>query len=149
MDAKWERLKASKAHADGDKEGLRMELNGGFRQKEGAKRHQKAIIEFICDKNKTGLEGLWDPEDKYEEGGEDEKRKREETDGDEKKQTNRGYDMEKSSLKYISYKADDPDTSRDVLRLEWYTKHACEDQTEKDDAEKKSSWGFFTWFILM
>jgi hypothetical protein len=149
MDAKWERLKASKAHADGEKEGLRMELNGGFRQTDGEKRYQQAIIEFTCDKEKTGLEGLWDPEDKYEDDGDDEKSKREETDGDEKNKTNRGYDMEKSSLKYLSYKPDAADESRDILRLEWYTKHACEDQTEKDDAEKKSGWGFFTWFILM
>jgi len=150
MDAKWERLKASKSNSDQGKEGLRMELNGGYRKQENSKRYQKAIIEFICDKDKTGLEGLWDPEDKYEDDGEDEKRKREEAeDDDEKKQTNRGYDPEKSSLKYVSYKQDAEDEKRDILRLEWYTKHACEDQKDEDDAEKKSSWGFFTWFILM
>jgi autophagy-related protein 27 len=150
MDAKWERLKASKSHADEGKEGLRMELNGGFRKdQEGNKRKQKAIIEFICDPNKTGLENLWDPEDKYDDDDEEEAKKRDDKEEDEKKNTNKNYDPEASSLKYISYKEDATDSNIDVLRLEWLTKHACEDEKEKEDAEKSSHWGFFTWFILM
>jgi len=148
MDATWERLKASKSHADEGKEGLRMVLNGGFHKvADGGKRKQKAIIEFTCDPDKTGLENLWDPEDKYDD---DEKtKKRDDKEDDEKKNANTGYDPEASSLKYVSYKVDATDSNTDVLRLEWLTKYACEDNKDKENAAKSSHWGFFTWFILM
>lgn len=160
MDAKWERLKASKSHADQGKEGLRIELKGGFRTDADKKtRKQKAIIEFTCDLEKTGLENLWDPEDKYDDDEEESKMKREEGDkdekngekdeGDENKKANKGYDPELSSLKFVSYEADGTDSKMDVLRLEWVTKHACEGEKEKEDAEQGSHWGVFTWFILM
>lgn len=142
LDAKWERLKASKSHSDEGKEGLRVEMRGGFHQVDGNKRFQKAIIEFICDPEKTGLENLYDPEDKYDDK---EKKKREEQaeEGD-----SRSYDPELSSLQFVSYGEDSGDSSIDTLRLNWFTRHACEDNKEKEDAEA-SHWGFFTWFILI
>ncbi|TVY71387.1 Autophagy-related protein [Lachnellula suecica] len=155
MDAKWERLKASKSHADEGKEGLRLELNGGVRVVGEKKRKQKAIIEFLCDPEKTGLENLYDPEDKYDDSDDNkvEKREEETDDGDkgdgEKEDANKGYDPEASSLRYIGYGEDGGDASIDVLRLEWTTRHACEGEKQKEDAEKKAGWGFFTWFILI
>lgn len=137
MNAKWELLKTSSSHADSEKEGLRVEMNGGFRKLESGKRKQKAIIEFICDKTRTGLEHLYDPEDKYEQTV-----KREENDG-----AADSEDPNSSSLKFVRY--DEGEGDADVLRLSWQTKYACEGSKDEQDAENGSHWGFFTWFILM
>lgn len=59
LNAQWTRLKTSSSNADSEKEGLRVELHGGeypFEQKHA--KPQKAIIEFLCDRDRTGLEGL-------------------------------------------------------------------------------------------
>lgn len=137
MEAKWERLKDSNSHADSDKDGLRVEMNGGFRKLESGKRNQKAIIEFICDQERTGLENLYDPGDKYED-----KAKREEDDGAEDKDR-----KDSSSLQYVGY--DQSGTDVDILRLSWRTKEACKGSKDQQDAEQAGHWGFFTWFILI
>lgn len=137
LNAKWARLKTSSSHSDSEKEGLRVELNGGFRQLETGKRNQKAIIEFVCDKTRSGLEHLYDPEDKYEENV-----KREEDDG-----ADDNEDPNSPSLRFVRYDQGEGDV--DVLRLSWRTKYACEDWKDQQDAEKAGHWGFFTWFILM
>ena len=137
MDAKWERLKTSPSHADSDKEGLRVELNGGFRELESGKRSQKAIIEFICDENRTGLENLYEPEDKYDE----DTVKREESDAVEED------DSDSPSLQFFGYDENNGDV--DILRLTWRTKYACENSKDEQDAEKAQHWGFFTWFIIV
>jgi hypothetical protein len=136
MNAKWERLTDSNSHADADKDGLRVELNGGFRGQGKEKRKQKAIVEFICDKWRKGDENLWDPEDKYDDG----KSKREETDPADD-------DPNSPSLTFLSYTPDKGDA--DVLRLEWRTKYACESSKEEEDEKNAQHWGFFTWFIIM
>jgi hypothetical protein len=139
MNAKWELLSKSKAHADVGKEGLRLELNGGWTIDDGITRKQKAIVEFLCDKDRKGDENLYDPEDKYSDG----KDKREEKEDDGKKDGNVEDDgPDSASLQFVSYDAD-------VLRLKWRTKFACEKSKEELDAEKNQHWGFFTWFILM
>ena len=131
MDAKWELLKNSKSHDDSTKEGLILEMNGGFRKAESGKsRPQKAIIEFLCDKSRTGLENLPKPEDPYEEV----KDKRE---GDKEEE-----DDGSPSLKFVRYDTDGKDA--DVLRLQWKTKYACEDANPVVE-----HWGFFTWFLIM
>ena len=103
---------------------------------------QMAIIEFVCDKERTGLEGdEKDDRDKDEDDTEDEKFRREESD-----------EMDSSkgkSLKFNSYKEETLDKKTvGVLRLEWRTKYACEDANE-DPGESSGRWGFFTWFIIM
>ncbi|RPB06221.1 hypothetical protein L873DRAFT_1797187 [Choiromyces venosus 120613-1] len=139
------RIKASDSHADSGKEGLRVVLNGGYYEK----KKQQAIVEFICDPTKTGLEGL----KKEEEGEGKEKRKREEEKkegGDkepEKKDPKEGEKAEEQSLKFISY--DTSNADRDVLRLEWKTKHACESVEKDPSADQGNHWGFFTWFIII
>lgn len=125
LDAKCTRLKTSKSQ---EKEGLRIELNGGVYG--DPERKQNAVVEFLCDPDRTGRETDLDPEDKYE-GGESEP-----IEGD-------------SSLKFISYGPDLPDTKVDTLRLEWHTKYACESQKDEDDSAKSGHWGFFTWFLIM
>ncbi|KAF8425940.1 autophagy protein Atg27 [Tirmania nivea] len=110
------RLKSSTAEADANKEGVRVELHGGVYPPEGGKK-QKAVVEFICDKDKTGLEG-------------------QERDG-------KVIDGAKS-LKYLAYE-------EDVLKLEWRTKQACEQQAggSDGDGDEGSHWAFFKWFIII
>lgn len=124
LNAKYTRLKTSESEHDAEKEGLRIELNGGIY----AKRKQKAVVEFLCDPDRTGTETDLDPEDKYEGG------KAEVIKGD-------------PSLKYVGFD-NQPGTDVDILRLEWRTKHACESQKDEDTA-KSGHWGFFTWFLIM
>ena len=104
---------------------------------------QMAIIEFVCDKERTGLEGdEKDDRDKDEDDTEDEKfRRREEEDE---------TDSPKGkSLKFNSYKEEKLDKKTvGVLRLEWRTKYACEDASG-GLGESSGRWGFFTWFIIM
>lgn len=130
-DAKWTRLKTSKLDTDAGKEGVRLEIKGGFRTVDGSKKKQKAFVEFICDKSLVGDENLWDPEDKYGDGN----TKREEKASGE------------PSLQFVDY--DKSGKDEDVLTLLWKTKYACEETKKEEDAEKKSHWGFFTWFIII
>ncbi|KAG0636004.1 autophagy-related protein 27 [Tuber brumale] len=146
VDEKVTRLKTSESHADSGKEGLRVVLNGGLY----GKKPQQAVVEFICDPEKTGLEGL---KKEGEEGGGNEKGRREEEgkgDGDkepEKKDPKEGESAEEQSLKFINY--DTTSAERDVLRLEWRTKYACESLEKNPDADQGHHWGFFTWFIII
>lgn len=132
LDPQWTRLKTSSSHADSEKEGVRLEMHGGMYPFDDRKkgRKQEAVIEFICDPHRTGLEG--------EEDGEEERRRdvRETEDEDER------------SLRFIGY---GPVDETDVLRLEWLTKHACEDAKDGGGGDENRSrhWGFFTWFIIV
>lgn len=143
LNAKLERLSNSKAHSDADKEGLRIELGGGFIGRGKDKRPQKAIVEFICDANRTGLENLWvPPEPKHKEKGS--LHEREGNGGGEVI----GAPGNDSSLQFLRLDKDKGDA--DILRLTWLTKHACENGPKDDKEDKKSShWGFFTWFIIV
>ncbi|KAL0640157.1 type II membrane protein [Maublancomyces gigas] len=124
-DEELKRLKTSDAVAG--KEGLRLTLNGGLYDKV----KQQAVVEFICDLDRTGLEG---------EKGEKETEKRE-------TETETETETEKS-LKFVSYDTDDKELH--VLRLEWKTKYACEVVASDPPPDQgSSSWGFFTWFIII
>jgi hypothetical protein len=129
LDPHYERLKETDTSSDG----LRMVLKGGSY----AKKDQRAIIEFQCDEERSGNEG-----------SDEEKRRRDEK-GDKKE--NEDQQENTSSLTFVSY--GELDDKTDVLRLNWRTKYACEDHTDRDDedegASRKGGWGFFTWFILM
>lgn len=48
--------------------------------------------------------------------------------------------------RFVAYEPKGEET--DVLRLEWRTRHACEDDVSGGKG-KGGHWGFFTWFILM
>lgn len=157
LDPKITLLRDSDSHADADKEGFRLELNGGMHS--AIKVKQRALVEFVCDHTKTGLEGL---------GGEGKQEKSEavvgkRADGDEEKPS------DGRSLQLLSYKQEAMSGKGSdeigTLRLQWSTKYACEDQKDKkpsdDDDDKtpsdgngdkkksSSGWGFFTWFIIM
>jgi hypothetical protein len=134
-----ERLKTSTAPTDQGKEGLRVVLHGGLYN--NAK--QQAIVDFICDPDKTGLEGDEPDETEPEEAGKTEgvaRRSPEEDKGGDKEKKDR-------SLKYVSYESVE---GKHTLRLEWKTKYACETATGGDGSpDSGSGWGFFTWFIIM
>lgn len=153
------RLKTSDSNSDSEKEGLRLVLKGGKFPLDGKvkdRREQKAIIEFLCDKDKEGNEGEWESEDKYEGG---KKLRRADDKKDEKKEDGEDGDKddgkEKSSSEHqlkkdnaaLIWKSYGPEKDADVLRLEWHTKHACETRDGSggdDNGNSSTHWGFFT-----
>lgn len=162
------RLKTSDSNSDSKKEGLRLVLKGGRH----LNREQRAVIEFLCDRNQTGLEGEWEAEDKYEKttkrkredekkDEKDEKKDDEKKDDDKKDDDKKGDDKEETehqlkkdgaALIWEGYGAE---KDVDILRLTWHTKYACEkrdgDKDVQDPEEPPSSrgWGFFTWLIIV
>jgi autophagy-related protein 27 len=131
-DVKWTRLKTSKLDTDAGKEGVRLEIKGGFRKVDGVKKDQKAFVEFLCDRSLRGDENLWIPEEEYEDGNT--KREEEKASGE-------------PSLQFVNYDRSGKD--EDVLTLLWKTRLACEETKKEEDEERKNRWGFFTWFIIM
>lgn len=149
MDPEVTRLKDSSSNDDSMKEGLRVELHGGkYPEKgEGAKL-QKAIIEFICDKDLTGNEGF-----EYEKMLDamsygNVTRRAEDDDGDDPEPELPDLDKGKS----LSLKRYDDTGDMGVLRLEWRTKYACEGANKdkpSSGGKNGAHWGFFTWFIIV
>ncbi|KAK1976650.1 autophagy-related protein 27 [Colletotrichum cereale] len=154
LDAKPERLKSSDSNSDAKKEGVRLILNGGAYPLNKNGRKQKAIIEFICDREKTGLEGEWKPEDQYD--GSQFRAREDDKDGkddDGPSPDEKQLLMANSSLIWNSYGPSEKN-DMDVLRLTWHTKYACEDAFGKPPSEggsgdSSSHWGFFTWFFVL
>ena len=153
LNPQYTRLRNSASNADADREGLRLELNGGVH--EGMK--QKTTVEFICDHEKTGLEGMGD-----EKTSEHTKRQEGEEPAPEPPlpDPNAGKSLQLKSYRVESTGASGGnDEEVGVLRLEWRTKYACERSTtggDKSDEDvggdtktKTGGWGFFTWFIVM
>ncbi len=160
LDAKWTRLEDEKNEDEKEKKGgLKVELHGGrypFDDKHGRK--QKAVIEFVCDRERTGLEGLvgkadgkaaemsrssaGDALDRQRQGDDDaasisrEKDRDDDDDDDgdhDKKDPNRENDDK--SLRFISYGPDNEEVGEWTLRLEWRTKYACEGMQHGDDGD--------------
>lgn len=156
LDPTTARLKTSDSGADAKKEGVRIALHGG--RDPITKRAQQAIIEMVCDRNKTGKEGEWDPkDDKYEPGPEETEGEgssaaggRKRADGDEDKDNSSEHQLLKpdSALIFDSYGPPSDDKQFDVLRLTWYTKYACEG-LPKDEYPSSQHWGFFTWLVIL
>lgn len=157
------RLKSSDSVSDSKKEGVRIVMNGGVY--EG--REQKAVVEMICDKNRTGTEGEWESEDRYDPDGEKENQRREEEEkeGDKKEEeggdkdgdkgkvddevgwTERQLKKENAALIWEGYNRQE---GSDTLQLTWYTKYACETSVPDDKPEDASRrWGFFTWMVIL
>lgn len=129
---------------DPDADGLLVKLTGG-EYRETPKSEPKetaAVIEFQCDPDRTGLEGLEDVAETEDDG--EEKRRRDKGDEDEDEDDT---DKENAgrSLKFRSFKLVD-DTY--ILRLDWRTKYACENYV-RDNPKSGGHWGFFTWIIIM
>jgi autophagy-related protein 27 len=129
LEWKWTRLK----NLDSKEEGLQLEL---FGKKYGGMM-QKAVIHLQCDAKRTGNDGT--------EKEDDDKRIRDEDDEDDGDEKDNRRD-----LQFVSYGdvTQDNGVIMKVLRLNWRTKYACEDY-KAAPGDASSSWGFFTWFILM
>ncbi|KAK2865478.1 hypothetical protein FQN49_003532 [Arthroderma sp. PD_2] len=134
---------------DSEKEGLRMELHGGKHTFDKKKTNQKAVFDFLCDPERTGLEGLVDAKP---EGGDqkDEDKKDDDKKGDDKKEEKEEDKSQKrqedspNSLQLKGYNEEEG-----VLTLEWRTKYACEDGEGGSGNKSSSHWGFFTWIIVL
>lgn len=129
-------------------------LNGGrlpFDDKKNGM-DQRAIIEFVCDKERTGLGG----DEKDDGEHEDDKDGDEKDDGDKKEEKLRRREEgdkgkcedSDNDLRFCGYQQeqDGKDKKVKTLRLEWRTKYACEDAPA--DAQG-AHWGFFGWFFIM
>lgn len=123
------------ATIDPETEGVRVKLAGGeFRgdDDEGKKKNAAAVIDFTCDPDRSGLEGLVTEEDSAD--ADEEKRRRDEKSRD-------------GSLQFKSFELSEDDTY--VLKLDWRTRYACDDYQRGKQPNNSNSWGFFTWMIIM
>ncbi|KAK3944510.1 autophagy-related protein 27 [Diplogelasinospora grovesii] len=170
----WEakRLSTSDSKDDAQKEGVRVVLKGGIYKQ----REQRAVVEFRCNRNLTGTEGEWKSEDEYVPGeqlnerddgdkkeGDDDKKEGDGKEGngdpDEEGTPEKQFLNDGAALIWEGY-TPAADGNVDTLWLTWYTKYACESQSEGGDKDKTPvettpedearHWGFFTWaFILV
>lgn len=158
IDAKFELLRDSKSNSDADREGVRAELHGGRFPYDDNKNgvDQRAIIEFVCDKERSGLEGDEKDDTEHEDNPKDDD-KEEEKDRDDKKEEKLKRREESGkgkcedsdhSLRFCGYQSEKSakDNTVQTLRLEWRTKYACEDAPPPTGS---SHWGFFGWFFIM
>lgn len=151
IDAKFELLRNSRSNSDVAREGLRATLHGGKYPDTKNGTDQRAIIEFVCDKERSGLddEKKGDGEEEKNDGSDKEKPAGDKTEKFIKRDGSQceGGDQ---SLRFCGYANEKSDKGKDVktLRLEWRTKYACED-VQASDPGSSSHWGFFTWFIIM
>ena len=94
---------------------------------------QSAVIDFVCDNGRTGLEGSKPVA----------------------AAAAAAVDAQETtlSLKYIDYVTDGKsDPMKQTLFLEWRTKLACAELAKgggKEDKDSSSHWGFFTWIFIM
>lgn len=152
LDPIYTRLKDSAGNSE-EKEGVVAELHGGKYPDTRAGTPQKAVVEFLCDREWTGTEGFEDEGKAMTSFGKMGKRK--EDDGDEDEPELPDLD-EGKALQFVRYEMD-TDNAIKVLRLRWKTKFACEgaasapDKDEGGDDKDNASkgWGFFTWLIII
>jgi hypothetical protein len=156
IDAKFENLGHSKSNKDAGLEGVRATLNGGRfpfdSHRDGV--NQRAIIEFVCDKERTGLEGDEMDKSPHEDGDKDDSEDDKKDDKKEEKlrrreeKTKGKCEDSDSSLRFCGYEMEKEEKDKEVqtLRLEWRTKYACADAPSPDGG---SHWGFFGWFFIM
>ncbi|KAJ5901555.1 hypothetical protein N7495_002083 [Penicillium taxi] len=118
---------------DENTQGLRVKLSGGnYRSTfDGPDHPTAAVIDFQCDPDRSGLEGVSTSEDEEVE---------------EKKLVRREKEKKPSSLQFKSFGVEDDDIY--VLRLDWQTRYACDDY-QRGKQDSSSHWGIFTWLIII
>lgn len=147
-----------------EREGVRLELHGGkhpFESRRGEE--QMAVIDFVCDPDRTGLEGLVSEEEDKEQvktrraaylrprSPKDDDKKDDDKKDDEKDD---GDDDDTRSLRFKSY-GHDSEHNTETLHLEWRTKYVCDSYEgepvpdPEPDPRAGNHWGFFTWFIVL
>lgn len=112
---------------------MRVEMGGGeYRGDHNDKKPKEAsaVIDFQCDPDRSGLEGL-----ETEEDGSAKLRRDEEV-----------LPTRDRSLQFKSFDHTEDDTY--VLKLDWRTRYAC-DEYQRGKLDNDSHWGFFTWLIIM
>lgn len=149
IDAKFELLRDSKSNSDAGRDGVRAILNGGrlpFNDKKNGI-DQRAIIEFVCDKERSGLGGDEKDGGDHEDDKDDKDAKEEKLSKREESSKGKCEDSD-HDLRFCGYQQekDGKDKTVKTLRLEWRTKYACEDAPAPDGG---SHWGFFGWFFIM
>lgn len=134
-------------------------------------REQRAIIEMLCDKDKTGSEGEVDPTGEFinlpaetKDNAESASQQLRRADGGEGHQDGGDEPPEHQLMKkpkndtaliFDSYGPLADNGNIDVLRLTWYTKLACEGEDQNEGggdsggSGKSEHWGFFTWMIML
>jgi hypothetical protein len=141
-------------------EGLLVKLAGGeYVDKDKKKKDARAVIEFQCDPDRSGLEGLASAANESSEEEEEEETRRrlvvraDEGDKDkdkdkdkEKTGPNDGSDPSRS-LQFESFGPADDNSY--VLKLKWRTRYACDNYVRDRKGDGSSHWGFFTWLIIM
>ncbi|KAI9932129.1 hypothetical protein MW887_009638 [Aspergillus wentii] len=136
---------------DSAQDGLLVKLSGGeYVDEEKKKKDASAVIEFKCDPDRSGLEGLETAEDL-----EMRLRARAESNTGMDMQQNNGtggdgetVDPANTSLQFKSFGPGDDNSY--VLKLDWRTKYACDDYLKDNPGEASSNhWGFFTWLIII
>lgn len=144
---------------DPETEGVRIKISGGtITEAEFKKKYPaSAIIDFQCDPDRTGLEGLKNDDD-LDQATESKLRRDDDNHDDKPKDGDNEEDdkpePKKSSLTFQSFGLVD-DKEGFVLRLDWKTKYACEDYKRENPGSGGGSgngsghWGFFTWLIIM
>ena len=157
IDANFQLLRDSKSNSDAGREGVRAELHGGrlpFDDKKNGV-DQQAIIEFVCDKERSGLEGDEKDGTEHEDDPKDGDSEKEQTPDQKEESLQRREDSNKGkcedsdrSLRFCGYETEHvKDKTIKTLRLEWRTKYACENAPRGEDAS--TSMGFFGWFFIM
>ncbi|KAL4809206.1 autophagy-related protein 27 [Aspergillus unguis] len=132
---------------DWEKGGLEVKMSGGEYPVDGKKKPAGADIQFLCDPEKSGLEGLVKEEPKKlraredEDGGDGEG----DGDGDDKEPFLDGSDPNRS-LQFKGFNKTEDDEY--VLNLSWRTRYACEDYAD-NRGSSSNHWGFFTWLIII
>lgn len=136
-------------------------------------REQRTVIEMLCDKSRTGLEGEWESKEKGK--GDDKDKEKDKGKDNEKNAPDDDAETERlrsllgrkadgtAGIDDLGYpekqlkKADtallwegyghSQDDKVDILRLTWHTKYACENGSSPSSSD--NSWGFFTWIVIM
>jgi hypothetical protein len=147
-----------KAEKDEKKEGLRLTLVGGTTYQQRA---QRTVVDFRCNPDMEGTEGEWESIDEYvpKEGDKKSERREEDKKDDDKKDDDKKEDestpekqlrKDGAALVWEGYRREKDADGKDIdtLYLTWHTKHAC-DAAVDEPAKESSSWGFFTWFVIV
>ncbi|CAK7568714.1 MAG: type II membrane protein [Sporothrix epigloea] len=161
LDHKATRLKTADSHADAQKEGVRLVLQGGRYPLDGPvkeRQSQRVIVELLCDKSREGTEGEWLVGD-YEKPQDSDGSSSSDTPAENINETmvDDGFSRrelgenqliregEDPALVFNGYEIHDADGAFGTLRLTWYTKYACESMADS----RTVHWGFFTWFVIL
>ncbi|KAJ5091187.1 hypothetical protein NUU61_006057 [Penicillium alfredii] len=127
---------------DADREGLLVKLAGGEYREDfdkGKTKNAGATIEFKCDPDRSGLEGLHTTLEDPDPAKRLRRRAGNSTQGDDANAGDRS----------LQFKSFGQDGDSYVLKLDWRTRYACDDYQRTKGSGGSGHWGFFTWLIII